>query len=51
MPKATCPACDARIHLSEDEAVLFEQVECPECGTLLEVVEENPVKLAEAFEE
>ena len=48
MPKATCPACNVRISLSQDEAVLFEQVECPQCGALLEVVEEDPLELAEA---
>jgi len=51
MPKATCPACNARIHLSQDEAVLFEQVECPECGALLEVIDEEPLELGEVSEE
>lgn len=47
MPRATCPACNARIHVAQDEAVLFEQLECPECGALLEVIEEEPLELRE----
>jgi len=51
MPRAICPVCDARVHVSQDEAVLFERVECPECGALLEVVEEAPLELGEVSEE
>ena len=43
MAKGTCPVCDAVVRLAETEAVLYQQVRCSECGTLLEVVEENPL--------
>lgn len=51
MTKGICPVCDAEMRLIEAEAVLYHQVRCPECGTLLEVVEENPLELEEIFEE
>ena len=50
MPKALCPVCDADIRLTQDEAILYNQVSCPECGTLLEVVEESPLELEEVIE-
>jgi len=49
MPKAICPVCDAS---TEIEGVsLFKHVHCPECGALLEIIEENPLELAEVSEE
>jgi lysine biosynthesis protein LysW len=50
MPRAVCPVCDADVRLKEDEAVLYHQVRCPECGSLLEVIEESPLELEEIFE-
>ena len=48
MPSATCPVCGKGFKLSGDEAVLYEPVTCPECGASLEVIEEDPIALAEA---
>ncbi len=45
-----CPICDAGIQLGED-TIVGELLECPECGTELEVVALNPVQLAEAPQE
>jgi lysine biosynthesis protein LysW len=47
MPKATCPVCDHTLRLSDDEAMLYEQVTCPHCHALLEVVDEDPTTLEE----
>lgn len=49
MNKTICPVCDADIKVKS--IYLFNQVRCPECNALLEVVEENPLKLEEVFEE
>ncbi|MFA3781523.1 lysine biosynthesis protein LysW [Melioribacteraceae bacterium 4301-Me] len=48
--KAECPICAANIELAAD-TVIGELLECPDCGTELEVVEVNPPKLAEAPKE
>ena len=50
MAKGICPVCDAALRLTETEAAIYQQVRCSECGTLLEVVEENPLELEEVFE-
>ena len=50
MPKAICPVCEADVRVSQADAVLYSQVRCPECGAVLEVVEENPRELEEVFE-
>ena len=47
---ALCPVCDAEITLSEG-TVEGELLECPECGTELEVTSVNPFKLQEAPQE
>ncbi len=47
MPRATCPVCDAELRLSASEAVFGRRVTCPECGSVLEVVEEDPLELEE----
>ena len=48
MPSAICPVCGKGFKLRADEAVLYEPVMCPECDASLEVVEEDPIILAEA---
>ncbi len=48
--KAECPICAAAIELSED-TVQGELLECPDCGTELEVVQVNPPVLNEAPKE
>lgn len=50
MPRATCPVCDAELRLSQAEAVFGRRLTCPECGAVLEVVEEDPLELEEVFE-
>jgi len=49
MRKTICPVCNANIKV--ESLYLFRQFHCPECDVLLEVVEENPLKLEEVFEE
>ena len=49
MPKAICPVCGASTEI--EEVSLFKHVHCPECGALLEIIEENPLELAEVSEE
>ncbi|MCZ7601553.1 MAG: lysine biosynthesis protein LysW [Melioribacteraceae bacterium] len=44
---AECPVCAADIQLPED-TVKGELIECPDCGTELEVTSVNPFTLAEA---
>lgn len=51
MPKASCPVCDAEIDLTKGEAHIGNRVTCPDCGALLEVIEENPLELEEVYEE
>ncbi len=51
MPKAICPICDENIKIEEAEAYLFNQVRCPKCDALLEIVEESPLELEEIPEE
>ena len=51
MPKAICPVCAESLSLAESEAVLYEQVTCPNCGAELEVIDEDPVVLDELLDE
>ncbi|MCS7240388.1 MAG: lysine biosynthesis protein LysW [Candidatus Bipolaricaulota bacterium] len=50
MPRTTCPVCAAELHLSKAEAVFGRRITCPECGSMLEVVEEEPLELEEVFD-
>lgn len=50
MPRAVCPVCDAELRLSKTEAVLGRHLTCPECGAVLEVVEEEPLELEEVLD-
>lgn len=45
-----CPVCGAEITLADD-TVVGELIECIDCGTELEVVDIDPVVLAEAPQE
>jgi alpha-aminoadipate carrier protein LysW len=47
---ATCPECDAEIDLSDD-VLEGEIIQCPECGTDLEVTSVDPPTLDLAPEE
>ena len=42
-----CPVCAADVELPKD-TVQGELIECPDCGTELEVTNVNPFKLQEA---
>ena len=42
-----CPVCGARLNFTE-ELVMNELVDCPDCGTELEVENTNPPLLIEA---
>ena len=46
---AECPVCDAEVELGA-ATVEGELVECPDCGSELEVVSLEPLELAEAPE-
>ena len=50
MPIATCPQCEAEIHVDE-EMDKGEAMICPECDASLEVVGLDPVELDFAIEE
>lgn len=47
---AECPVCGADVSLAGD-TVAGELIECPDCGTELEVVSVSPFKLEEAPQE
>jgi alpha-aminoadipate/glutamate carrier protein LysW len=42
---AHCPECETEIDVDEDEIKEGQTVDCPECGTALEVVSTNPLEL------
>ena len=46
---ATCPVCDGEVDLADD-TVEGELLECPECGSELEVTSVEPPGLSEAPE-
>ncbi len=46
---AQCPVCEGEVELADD-TVAGELIECPDCGSELEVLEVNPPRLAEAPE-
>lgn len=48
---ATCPECDADIEVDEYDVDKGELMNCPECGTSLEVINTSPVELDLAPEE
>ena len=50
MPIATCPQCEAEIHVDE-EMDKGDAMICPECDASLEVVGLDPVELDFAVEE
>ena len=41
----TCPECDAMIDIDNDELEEGQTIECPECGSELEIVGTDPVEL------
>lgn len=43
--------CDAEVNLAKGEARIGNRVTCPDCGALLEVIEEDPLELEEVYEE
>ena len=44
-----CPVCDADVTLGDD-LVVGELLECDECGSELEIVSTDPLKIQEAPE-
>ena len=50
MPIGTCPECDADVPV-DDDIDKGDNVECPDCGSLLEVVGLDPIELDPAEEE
>lgn len=47
MSRAICPACLGSIQIDDEQATMYEQVRCPHCDALLEVVDELPLTLEE----
>jgi len=45
MSKVICPVCDAAFDVDKDELSLFNRLRCEECEALLEVVDEDPIRL------
>jgi len=43
--KIVCPVCDATFDVDKEELSLFNRLRCEECEALLEVIEEDPVRL------
>jgi len=50
MPRGICPECEAEVQVDEDTDK-GDTVECPDCGTLLEVVGLDPIELDVTMEE
>ena len=48
---ATCPECEADIEVDEYDVDKGDVVNCPECGTSLEVISTSPVEFDLAPEE
>ena len=48
---AHCPECEAAIDIEEDDVEEGQTIDCPECGTELEVVNTNPLQLDLVAEE
>ena len=42
---ATCPECEAPIDLEAEDLEEGQTVDCPDCGTELEVISTNPLEL------
>lgn len=43
MAEVVCPDCGARGTFKQDDLTLYSQVECEVCGSILEVVEDDPI--------
>jgi alpha-aminoadipate/glutamate carrier protein LysW len=50
MPRGTCPECEAEVQVDEDMDK-GDLVECPDCGSTLEVVGLDPIELDLSAEE
>ena len=48
---AHCPECEAAIDVEDDDFEEGQTIDCPECGTELEVVNTNPLQLDLVAEE
>ena len=42
---AICPACEAEIEVDEFDVDKGDQLNCPECGEMLEVISLSPLEL------
>jgi lysine biosynthesis protein LysW len=45
MVEITCPECGAKSKFQKEELTSFGRVECEGCGVVLEVVEEDPLRV------
>jgi alpha-aminoadipate/glutamate carrier protein LysW len=51
MPMVTCPECDSRLDLDEEELEEGDLVTCEECGSELRVAGLAPLELEDAGDE
>jgi len=47
IPRVICPACGKGISINSDEVNFYNQLVCPRCEALLEIVEEDPLTVEE----
>ena len=47
----SCPDCEAKLDVEEDEVEQGEVINCPECGVELEVLNTNPLEVKQIEEE
>ena len=45
MAEVTCPLCEGEFQIDDDELVASARFYCEDCGALLEVTEESPLRL------
>jgi len=45
MVKITCPDCGAKSEFRKSELPLYGRIECENCGILLQVINDDPIKI------
>ena len=45
MVEAACPVCGAKNKFPKEDVTLFSQVECENCGILLQVIDDDPIEV------
>jgi len=47
MREVSCPTCGHTFDVKRDDVELYEQILCPGCGSVLEVISGDPLELEE----